>query len=107
MTPPSEIEKAKVADEVTERLRDEVGLPDVAITAWWQWMTDTEVRKTPHRVWESGDFETLDRLVEKTVTDPGAYRTALERVISERFALELAQSREVRERLLGGLNLPR
>jgi len=95
-----QVEAARVADEVSFRLRT-AGFPEIAITAWWQWLADPTARLTPHRVWESGDYTSLRNIADKTLRNIEQYRRALEEVISAHFAEQLAQSNEVRGRLFG------
>jgi hypothetical protein len=95
-----EPEKARVADEASQRLR-EAGFPEAAIATWWMLLIDPKVKKTAHRVWESGDFVTLTSLVDKTLRNKTKYRSAIETLASEHWAGRLAQSEGVQNRLLG------
>jgi hypothetical protein len=95
----NEPEKAKVADETNQRLR-EAGFPQIAITTWWMLLVDPKVGMTAHRVWESGDFVTLGRLVDKTVRQKTKYRSAIEDLASKHWADRLAQNSDLQERLL-------
>jgi hypothetical protein len=95
-----EPQKAKVADEASQRLR-EAGFPETAITAWWMLLLDPKIKETAHRVCESGDFATLNWLVDKTLQDKAKYRSALETLASEHWAERLSQSKDVQNRLLG------
>ena len=98
--PPSETQAAEVADQVGAALRG-AGLPETAIHAWWMLLVDPDLQRTPHRVWESGDYEALWVLVEKTLADSARYRSALEKVASDHFAERLGQAQDVQNRLLG------
>ena len=98
--PPEPQEAARVADEVSGRLR-EAGFPERAVTAWWMLLVDPNLQQTAYRVWKSGDYATLWTFVDRTVGNIAAYRRALEEVISDHFAEQLSQSDEVRARLLG------
>jgi hypothetical protein len=95
----NEPEKAKAADEASERLR-EAGFPEVAITTWWMLLVDPKVGKTAYRVWESGDFVTLGGLVDKTLRNKARYRSTIEDLASKHWADRLAQNPDVQERLL-------
>lgn len=90
----------KVADEVSTQLRSS-GFPETTITSWWMLLKDADLQKTPHRVWESGDYETLWLLVDKTLRNKATYRSVLEKVTSDHWAERLAQSQEVQDRLFG------
>ena len=98
MTSPNEA--AKVADEVSTQLR-KAGFPETAITSWWMLLKDPELEMTPYRVWESGEYEVVWQIVDKTLARKAEYRSALEKVASDHFAGLLAQSQEVQHRLLG------
>jgi len=91
---------AKVADEVNVQLR-KADFPETAITAWWQLLKDSDLQRTPHRIWESGDYDTLWLVVDKTLASKTQYRSVLEKVASDHFAERLAQSQEVVEQLFG------
>ena len=67
-------------------------------------LIDLKVKKTAHRVWESGDFATLTELVDKTLRNKPQYRSAIEKIASKHWADRLAQSQETRDRLLGAGN---
>jgi hypothetical protein len=77
-----EPERAKTADEANRRLR-EAGFPEEAISTWWMLLMDPRVKKTAHRVWESGDFVSLMSLVNKTLRNKATYRSAIETLTSE------------------------
>jgi hypothetical protein len=95
-----ESEKAKVADETNERLR-EAGFPETAITTWWMLLVDPKIKKTAHRVWESGDFATLSDLVDRTLRNKAQYRSAIQELASKHWAEQLEQRQDVQNRLLG------
>jgi hypothetical protein len=95
-----EPQKVKVAGDAGQRLR-EAGFSEPAITAWWMLLVDPKIKETAHRVWESGDFATLNRLVDKTLQNKANYRSALETLASEHWAERLSQSKDVQDRLLG------
>lgn len=97
---PTAQEASRAADSANQRLR-EAGFPERAIDAWWMLLKDPTLKKTPHRIWEAGDFTTLDSLVRKTLRNQERYRSKLEQVISDHFAEQLAMSSDVRARLLG------
>lgn len=93
-------EFARVADEIGQQLR-EAGFPETAVDAWWKLLVDPNVGKTPLRVWESGDFDLLRALADKALRNRDQYRSALEQLISDHYAERLAQSSDVRRRVLG------
>lgn len=95
----SEAARAKAADETNQRLR-EAGFPETAITTWWILLVDPKVKKTAHRVWESGDFVTLRSLVYKTLRDKAWYRSEIEKLASKHWADRLAQNPDVQDHLL-------
>jgi len=97
---PSDREAAKVADDVNIQLRN-AGFPETAISSWWRLLIDKDANKTPRRIWDSGDYDTLWVIVNKTLQQKPAYRAALEKVTSMHFAERLAASQEVQDRLLG------
>jgi hypothetical protein len=63
-----------------------------AQSAWWMLIVDPELKKTPFRLWESGDFESLRRLVEKTLGNPTEYMHRIEEETSVALAKDAGRS---------------
>src|ERR1700758_1088339 len=95
---PSDREAELAADDAQGRLSD-AGFPQTAINAWWMLYKDPTLKRTPHRIWEAGDFEALKRVVDKTIRHHDKYQKLLEELVSEEFAARLKQSAAVRARL--------
>jgi hypothetical protein len=90
--------KAHEADLVTSQLTS-AGFPQTAQTSWWMLLVDPEINRTPFRVWDAEDFETLHVLIDKTLAHPADYLHAIEDVTSAHFAQQLNGNSFIAKRL--------
>lgn len=95
-----EVEKARVADETSQRLR-EAGFPETAITTWWMLLIDPAAEMTAFQIWEAGDLASLRTLVDKTLRNEAKYRSEIQTLASQHWANRIAAHPGASERLLG------